>query len=142
MLEASAFANADGSTVSFLETAAAIKSVPPGLRRMHIGRPAGVSVAIPPRSASLGFVRFQVGWGSDGARVVLTTRPGSAFVAITFSSEARTIRVSLAGRGARLLNFRGCTTQTFDARFETSSGQVFRDDARLVRSSLRRAGLC
>jgi hypothetical protein len=168
VLGASAFVNANGSTVSFLADASEIKSDPLGLRRMAIGRPGGVSLRTPPSRATLGFVRFKVGdpsspvtrkvalkrrvalgsgryslASSDGVRVVLSTRSRSAFISMVFLAEARTIRLSLTGQGARLLRSRRCIPQTFDARFETPSGRVFHDEEATIPSRiLRRARLC
>lgn len=166
-LEATAFSNANGPTVSFRASQFDIKSLSPELRTMDIGRPGDVSTAVPPTGASLGFVRFLVGdrqnpatrkialrrrvalgggryslASSDGVRVVLSTRATNAFLAIKLPALARSVHVSLTGRGARLLKFRDCTSRVFSARFVTTAGQVTRDTVTMAMFSLRRARLC
>lgn len=168
VLQADAFSNANGPTVSFKEGPAAINSLPPDLHQMDIDRPSRLSVAAPHTGASLGFIRFQFGdpespttrkvplrrraalgagryslANSDGVRVVLSTRTTGAFIRVTLPPRARYAAVSLTGRGARLLKVRGrCATQVFTARFVTSSGQVIRDRDTIVARRLRGARLC
>lgn len=167
-LEADAFTSHSGPVVAFRAISATIRTPAPEVSAIRINRPSHVSVALPPASGSLGYLRFTVdgpsgpavrrvglrrraalGDGrytlanSAGARVVLSTRTTTSFLRVNLPPGSRAVTLSLAGRGARLLRVRGaCTTQTFTAGFSLPSERTVLHRDTIVPKRLRAAGLC